>query len=566
MKASGEFRLANVSCRIPPKRTLTALGTVLGLVFLSLGAVSHAQTNVTPWQYLISQQKPNFAPGNTLPKLCSWDAQSFSTNTCVELAKDWDYCLPFDFEDLTVTSITNATGQLYCYLATNNPSVYKLSVIMNNDSLKPVPNGLYCTNSAGLFVDDTGTNFFTNMANAIYSPEPPDSYLAANASNSVWSLRVLLSNAPIAIILDDGEWGLREAPYDQNAWEQDPRWAGATNGISWPGTDGINIRYGSLQKGHILGYWTSAIKALLPNRELSIYYETDAERDRTLTSLTGTGSIWSGPNYGFCSDVMNTNTDLPSFQEYWTGISNQGACFLNGYKNYDLLSTHLNQVGFNFTIGYTNDYSSISGGWQVSTNLNYSLLADIPTYTGFIKCLYTAGSLGAATGYFTTLGPGAGSTNGYGTEFGGPGWDAAFPSNVPPHWLLQLMALSHVHALFSQLEKFLTGGDLISGPQSNIYSLDQPAYEFTNTAGYVNDRVLARKLRGKNQWIVTAWAADGITNNVTVTIPTIGNLTVTAVPSASVYQVTMTGTNVQQTLLDEYSFPAPPRNLRVVPN
>jgi hypothetical protein len=128
------------------------------------------------------------------------------------------------------------------------------------------------------------------------------------------------------------------------------------------------------------------------------------------------------------------------------------------------------------------------------------------------------------------------------------------------------MALGHVHALFSHLENVLTNGDLLTGPQMHAMSTDQPAYEFTNTAGYANARVLARKLRGQNQWIVTAWAADGVSTNVTVTIPTVGALTVAAVPSASVYQVTMSGTNVTQTLLDEYlSWPqgAPPVVLNV---
>ena len=194
--------------------------------------------------------------------------------------------------------------------------------------------------------------------------------------------------------------------------------------------------------------------------------------------------------------------------------------------------------------------------------MNYSLLGDIPTYTGFLKCLYTAGSVGAAEGYFYD--PDSNPTNEYGTVFG-TGWDATFPTNVPPNWLLQIMALSHVHALFSHLANVLTNGDLLSGPQAHRYSLDQPAYELTNTAGLLNDRVLARKLRGTNYWIVTAWAADGTNQNVTVNIPTIGALTVSAVSSGSVYQVTMSGTNVQQTLLDEYaSFPpVPPVDFRV---
>jgi len=108
---------------------------------------------------------------------------------------------------------------------------------------------------------------------------------------------------------------------------------------------------------------------------------------------------------------------------------------------------------------------------------------------------------------------------------------------------------------------------LLPGNGMHISSTDQPAYEFTNTTADATARVLARKLRGQNQWIVTAWAADGTNRNVTVSIPTVGVLTVLAANSGSVYQVTMSGTNVQQTLLDEYaSFPplAPPTNVRVL--
>jgi len=133
-------------------------------------------------------------------------------------------------------------------------------------------------------------------------------------------------------------------------------------------------------------------------------------------------------------------------------------------------------------------------------------------------------TVGGIAGYFSY------PTGTVASVFGENGFAGTFPINTPPHWLLQIMALAHVHALFSHLENVLTNGDLLSGPQAHALSADQPAYEFTNTAAYANDRVLARKLRGQNQWIVTAWAADGITNNVTVTIPTIGNLTVTAVP------------------------------------
>jgi hypothetical protein len=567
MKASSAIRILTGACRISPKRTSTRILTMqrqsrnlesrnnfsfllspflfsqflLSALFFVSVLPSFAQTNyVTPAQYLQSQPKPNFAAGHHLPHLSDWSAQSFSSNTCVEIAKKWGYCLPFDFSDLSISSITNATGRLYCSLASNNPSVFKLSVITDRSFPKPIPDGFYCTNSSGVFI--------TNADSRVISPAGPDGYWMLATSNTMFSLSVLQSNAPIAIILNGGEYGLNVVgAWFAAAWKQDPRMQAATNGIVWPG--GVIERYGSLRKAHQLGFLTSSVKQAFPNRELYIFYKTDAERVRT--TYPGNPTFWTGPDWGWCSDVMDTNTDLPSFENYYQG-SWTGA--------YDLLTCQLNCVGFNLNLGYTNNYSWFSGGWQASTNLNTSLLSDIPTYTGFLKCLYTAGTIGGVAGYFYV------PDVGYGTEFGGPGWDAAFPTNIPPHWLLQIMALSHVHALFSHLENVLTNGDLLSGPQAHRYSLDQPAYEFTNTAGYVNDRVLVRKLRGTNFWLVTAWAADGTNQNVTVSIPTIGALTVSAVSSGSVYQVTMAGTNVQQTLLDEYAsfLPAPPVNFRVI--
>ena len=329
-----------------------------------------------------------------------------------------------------------------------------------------------------------------------------------------------------------------------------------TNGTPWP-------QYISNQKARSLGPLTTAINQLLPNRELYIFYNTGNEQSRSFylgLPVTNWNNCWDKVMdlWGWRSNEMNKNTDQPSFQDYYIG--NAGWTGVTNARPNDLLTTHLSAVGFDLNLGYPNNYTWLSGGWS---NTSTNSLSDIPTYTGFLKCLYTAGMVGGVSGYFT------GPTNTTpGSIFGGPGMDASFPSNSPPHWLQQIMALSHVHAVFSHLENVLTNGDLISGPQHHSLCQDQPAYEFTNTAGYKLDRVLARKLRGTNLWLVTAWAADGVTNNVTVTIPTIGNLTVAAVPAASVYQVTRTGTNVTQTLLDEYgSFPeilAPPENLRTI--
>jgi hypothetical protein len=589
MKASGEVRLVQVACRILPKRTLTAFGTAMGLLILSLGAdCCYAQTNVTPAQYLASQPKPNFAVSYSLPPLTR-DGYVLSSNTDIELANNWGYCL--ELGGVSYSNIVARCTQAGTFenqmvlLASNNPTKYKLSVIMDSTFPATLSSRFWVTNSSGQFMTRNSSNVWSDMVytnvngNMVWtsqthpgwipapSPEGPDSDWAAATVYTMNNLAGIQSNCPIAVLLDDGEWGLDCVGFGKSAWELDPRvqaqavmtnaftdtvgeggYTVTNQGMSWP-------NYISHRKAHQLGFLTAAINQQLTNRILSIFYSTGNEQTRCYVPDPWGQVCWENwqDGWGFWSEVMNTNTDLPCFQSYfyrYQGWTNPPGAIWST-PNMDLLTEQLNGVGYDINLGYPLNYSFVCSGFDSGSG-NTNQLSDISLYTGFLKCLYTAGMVGANAGYYSY----PSGTNG--TLIGGPGFDAAFPSNSPPHWLMQMMVLSHVHALFSHLENFLYNGDLLTGPQPHLMSADQPAYEFTNTAGYANDRVLARKLRGQNQWIVTAWAADGITNNVTVTIPTIGNLTVTAVPAASVYQVTMTGTNVTQTLLDEYaSFPPP---------
>ena len=531
-----------------------------------------AQANVTPAQYLASQPKPNFAAGNHLPHLTRW-GWCLSSNATIELANNWDYALTLD-NYATPSLVTNldAFNRLMIAMVSNNPAKYKLSVLIDRTFPLPVPDGFWSTNSAGLFVDYYSNswpkNVYTNGAwqcsttnsadwksyHPWMSPEAPDDYMATAALYWMKSLRVIQSNAPIAIILNGGEYGLNVLGWGQPAWQQDARvqaqavmtntWTTSnTNGTSWP-------RYTSDRKSHQLGFLTAAIQQLFPNHELYIFYKTANEQGRgyTPTDLNW-GDLYDA--WGWKSDVLNTNTDLPSFEDYygtvasWTNVPN------------DLLTMHLNGVGYDINFGYKTNYSWLSGGWS-TTDTN--ALSDIPRYMGFLKCLYTAGMNGAVAGYFSC------PTNTIpGSIFGGPGFDAAFPSNSPPHWLQQMVVLSHVHALFSQLETFIDNSDLISGPQHHALSYDQPAYEFTNTMADATARVLARRLRSGDQWLITAWAASGTNRNVTVNIPVLGAVTVYARDSGAVYQVTTTNTTLIDVngMLPTESL-TPPANFRVL--
>lgn len=546
---------------------------------------SFAQTNlVTPAQYLASQPKPNFAPGNHLPPLTRWGG-GFYTNDMVELANDWGYALEFNMY-VTPNEVTNdmlipgTMDNLWLLMVNNNPSKYKLAVMIDRTFPYPTPSGFWCTNSKGEFVDSysntwtsitytNGTYVCTTNPNAgfplynlVCSPEGPDSYWTNATAYWINSLKAVQSNAPIAIILNGGEYGLNTLGWAYGAFTQDPRVQAQavmtnpftsptnvyvivnTNGTSWS-------RYISNRKAHQLGLLTSAIRQNFPNRQLYIFYHTDAELGRSYNLNSLANEYWEDMFdwWSWNSDVMNTNTDLPSFQFYysnvgqWTNVPN------------DFLTQYLDQVGYDINLGYKTNYCWVDAGDATDGNqynTNNYIFSDIPRYIGFLKCLYMGGMNGAVACNFSVA-----PTN-------PPGWEGAFPSNSPPNWLQQLIALSRVHGLFSQLETFIDNSDLISGPQSHAVAQDQPAYEFTNTVGDIEDRVLARKIRGTNEWLICAWAADGKDTNVTVTIPTLGSVTVLARNSGAVYLASTTNmfaylASTTNLLPEEMSFPNSPQ-------
>jgi hypothetical protein len=170
--------------------------------------------------------------------------------------------------------------------------------------------------------------------------------------------------------------------------------------------------------------------------------------------------------------------------------------------------------------GHPLSYNWLSAGWEGEPGHAH---ADLTRWSGFLKCYYTAGMIGANTGYYQYLGR--------------DGFSKAFPVENPPHWLRQLTTLAHVHALFSHLEEFLRNGDLLPGPEPHRISKELPACELPS--GDPTARVLARKHRARSAWLLTAWAADGEARPVTVSLPEHGALTLDATPEGSVYLVTL---------------------------
>jgi len=505
---------------LPKKERSIWIAIVTCVIFsvLSCWQTAVAQTKlVKPDQWLAAQIKPVFAPDSRLIPL-TWWAWPLSSNVNIELAKNWGYALDLcgDFPWL-LQQLTNKNTTMYKYvsLAKENPQKYKLSIKLprfwsfNVPPGLTIPDGVWVTNEAGYFIDKS-SNTWSSITNKKYtatvSPESPDSFWINFAEYVAGPLRVINSNAPISVILDGGEYGLGVTGNEADVWKYDPRviQSKSTSGMGW------NL-YSSIQKSRQMSFLSKAIASAVPERKCYVYYSTGNEQNRYYFNWI---TNWSG-SWGWSSDVFTKNFDMPSFENYYQGPY----CWTNApgaqwNKVADLLTKQLNGVGYNLKLGYKTNYSWVCGGWG-------SNLSDITCYTGFLKCLYTSGMIGGIAGYF---------------DYPVGGFDVAFDSNSPPHWLLQIQAISQVQALFSRLDAFLFEGDLLPGPNKHVWATDQSAYEFPT--GNLNVRVLVRKMSASDKWLITAWAADGIDRGVSVTIPDLGSVSVNARTCGSVYIAT----------------------------
>lgn len=489
---------------------------------------------IKPDQYLTNYtNKPHFRPGNTLPRLGQF-GWGTSVETAIELATDWNYTL--DFGEATsgsVTNMSNATtrqGKLIAKAKTD-PAKYSLQVNVPRFDTASYPDDIWAHDAKG--------NLILNGTSKVFSPEASGTSYRQITEKTAEYYRQIAAEAHIALITDGGERDL-SVPSGVGGAKNDPKVIAALGNKSWND-------YISEKKAYLEGITASSIAAAVPNLENYLYYYSAAGSTRNYGFWYQ--YMWNYDKMRGVSTLPNESMYFKQFNGGWTGSES-------------MLTQILNESGRQIQLGQPLSYNWLNGGWWPGVGANGGF-GDLPTYQGFLKAYFTTGNIGGIAGYWDY--PSSSATPDKGNGFGGEGYDgfdSCMDPNIPfdyakkdtqqpnsvPHWLTQQIVLSQAQAEFSWLEPFLRNGDLLPGNGVNHYSADQPAYEFST--GYADTRVLARKMKSSNEWIITAWAADGVSRDVSVAVPGLGTVSLNAVPAAHVYYAKLNGSTPQLTLID----------------
>jgi hypothetical protein len=471
--------------------------TLLACLLIGTAGV-RAETNARPAltlaEHLKAANAPVFRQDHTLPPLTRW-GWSMPIDVRIELTEKWGYALEIGgyVTDALVDELernpTNGNGRIVA-LAAADPRRYPLFVLTDRPLGDKAIDGLstelreayYVKDAKGQPVADPKTG---KPGWRTISPLAPDAIFAWAARGTVAPLLRLSRLAPLAVILNGGEYGLPPAGHGGQFWEQDPVVVAAKGERTW-------LAFVSEQKTRQELIIANAVRKAFPDRHLYLWYH-----------FAGIPS-WDGDAWSFDPQLLKVS-DYPDQSLYYLH-------FNTGWSgNRDLLSNFTHSLAQAIPLGYPLSYNWVCGGWKKDA------ISDPDRYTGFLKCLYAAGQIGAVAGYFSLP----------------EGIDGKPVSNAPPPHLQQMMALGRVHALFSQVEEFLRQGDLLAGPLPHARDPKLAAYEFATPANGV--RVFVRKHRAREAWLIVAWAASGDARDAAITVPGLGAVTVRARPAGSVY-------------------------------
>ena len=479
-----------------------------------------AARTLTPAVWLSEQAKPRFHPGHGLPRLTRY-GWILPVDARIELAEHWGYAVEFcgylDQDIIARLDQPDSDEAKLAQLAQSDPKRYPIAVICSRRLPgTEAPPETWTRDQNGKVLNAQAQSMDGNQwsegAGAVYSPEAPDAVWKLAGEYRAAPLRELQKRGvPIAMVLNGGEYGLGVLGFAKTVWGKDPRIVAAVGQGSWED-------YISRKKARSELLIAEAVRQAVPNRMLYVYYTAGGETLRNKDVTIG--------DWGYQWKHMRGVSDLPSNEIYYKHFNDGFTGRLN------LLTLALNAVAGEIASGSPLSYNWVCGGWVRGDEKVH--VADMERWSGFLKCYYTAGMIGANVGYY---------------EFPPGGFAAQFPVDAPPIWLRQMVASAYVHALFSQVEDLVRQSDLLPGPLKHGISTNDPAFEFPTDDAMA--RVLVRKHRTTSEWLLTAWAAEGADRPVSVHIPELGRVTVRARACGSVYRAVLKAGKVTLVQCDE---------------
>ncbi len=524
--------LAYLSEDTQGKKLVDKYGAAERAVEQAFANLVHARGEVLPHEWFQTLPRPSFKEGHSLLKLSRF-GWSIPFELKVELADHWGYALPISGylgdTDIDLLNVPFSEQARLVELAKRDSDTYKIAVILNRHFPANPPEGTWTRDADGHRINGQGksidgTEWGGNQGTVI-SLTAPDALAEEMGRGRAGVVARLRERVPISIILNGGEYGLGVYGFAGPAWEKYPDILAAKGDRSW-------FAFISQRKSHHEKIIADIVIQAARDADAYVYYTVSAGGDRNRY-----GHVWKWLGADFKD--LHVISDFVSEAVYY---SHWNSGFMG---EIDILTKRLNGIPVELAHNRPLAYHWFWAGMQDKK-------CDINRYRGLIKMIYITGCIGGNAGnYDNSARP------------------TSFKPDAPGFYYQEMVALARVHALFSHLDTYIRDGDLLPGEHCHPWSKSQSAYEFlpqelAKTVALKEApeapkpilppgrpvRVLVRKYRPGDEWLVGAWAADGKAQPATVNISGAGTITLNARPGGSVYLIRKNGDAVEMHLCD----------------
>ncbi len=350
----------------------------------------------TPLDHLKSINRVAFKNGHTLMPL-TISSCAVSDDIEVELVKHWGYAAQFD-------ESSNFTNGPLIREVKANPGRYPEA--MSQASLYPIFENFDGRRTnvprlpATAYIRDAAGNIILVNNRPITSPEAPDAVFKDIGNYLGTTARKIedTTGEPIKIVINAGEYGLWLAGESgASQWGQDPRVAAAYLASGYTNWFGYISHHKARQERLIKEGMFARLARGRP--AYSWYQEAFGPENGRWFGWQSYTFIWER---FLDANRKPTVSDYSSPQMYYK-FANAGWSGLYQAQGipWDALTQALRDAGGAVSLGQRNLYPWVSQGWDAGDSRGIS---DDELFLGMMKTYYTAGAIGAVSGYFTCEG------------------------------------------------------------------------------------------------------------------------------------------------------------------